>query len=1264
LLVAALLLYLTFSDLSSWRDKVARVASNAMARELTIAGEFEVDLGIVTRVHATELSLANTRWGSEPVMASIDRLDGEINLWELLSGSIHLPSVDIEGGRAIFESDAEAGSNWRLGKGDDTEDDSGDAGPVRLRIDRIRGRHVELIFGASGGGDPVELIVDSVDSTGDAEGMHRLTGGGSIRGTDFTLAGRFGSFEELINLEPFDHDLQATLGSTEMKSAGTIGRIASLGDLDFKAEATIPDPTEIYRFLGLSYRFSQPLTIRADATTSAGITDFTLNAEGEAADFSAKGTIDSVLSPGNLDVQIGFSGPDIRPVAALAGISDLEMKPFNLEGHLTWRGFPIVVSDLEIRVGENWIAADGRLGESPLMLETDFRFEGAGPDVAEVASLAGLRMPHDVYEIDCHLLRVENGLQIEDVRAKIGPTRLTTTGFIGDPPEYANTDLIFEVQGPNLAHYRLSLGIDLPSVPFTIGGRLAEGDQSIALHDVKAKIGSGNIEVNGQMTTVPGMIGTDLAIVAHGRDLSLVGSLTGIHGFPAVPFRVEGETSVTARGYGLRKITARVDDIDLAVDGLVTNNRDLVGTKLAIEATGGDLSNIDTLVPTLNLPPETFRVKGELKILESGLGLEGVDFALGSATGSVDGIIGVPSNQNPIELQVTAQGPSLAVVESLIPSVRVPAVGFSTVGGVSFRNGHLDLNDMTVKLAENTLSFDGTVVPGDGLIGSEMRASIEGNNLDDLARLVETSIATDIPTLPERAFTVDGAVAIDETGYHLSSLDLSLGEATISITGVIGRWPDFYGSEIDVEADGPDASLIAAATGITVAVAPFHLTGRIARPESGLRFDGVSARLGEYRIKLDGDLGRLPKLIGTSLVVNAEGPDLELIREIFDLEKLPSRRFSVAGHFEGNPQRFKTNALEIRFGDSDVSGDLHVAFEDRPKFIGRLKSRHLRPGDLLPRGEGAAKPENEDHPSAETRATGFLISDTPFDLTVLDVVDIDLDWNIGKLEIFHDGDRNVALSMLLEDGRLDVDRFEGTGRLGATVRGSASLRPVAAGHRLEAEFHLENGMLNLAGDDADPSQYTPVDVHLDVDLTGRSVHEMTASANGRITVNVAGGVLEKGIIDLISADVLVTLLNALNPFAKDDTHTRLNCAVLVASFENGVMTLDPAAIQTDKVTVLGDGVIDFKTERLKLDWITKPRKGIGISASMFTNPYIRLGGTMSKPAIEMKPAEALATTGVAVATMGISLVAKGMLDRITAEKKVCKKAMKKLRKME
>jgi hypothetical protein len=114
------------------------------------------------------------------------------------------------------------------------------------------------------------------------------------------------------------------------------------------------------------------------------------------------------------------------------------------------------------------------------------------------------------------------------------------------------------------------------------------------------------------------------------------------------------------------------------------------------------------------------------------------------------------------------------------------------------------------------------------------------------------------------------------------------------------------------------------------------------------------------------------------------------------------------------------------------------------------------------------------------------------------------------------------------------------------------------------------------------------------------------------------------------------------------------------SFTDGLATLEPMAFQSDKMTLLGDGKVDFRTEKLNLQWITKPRKGIGISASMITNPYIKLGGTLANPAIELKPLEAVTSTGVAVATLGVSLVAKGMFDRITAEKKVCKHALEEI----
>jgi hypothetical protein len=154
--------------------------------------------------------------------------------------------------------------------------------------------------------------------------------------------------------------------------------------------------------------------------------------------------------------------------------------------------------------------------------------------------------------------------------------------------------------------------------------------------------------------------------------------------------------------------------------------------------------------------------------------------------------------------------------------------------------------------------------------------------------------------------------------------------------------------------------------------------------------------------------------------------------------------------------------------------------------------------------------------------------------------------------------------------------------------------------------------------------------------------------------------MDNQILDLVTADILLTLLTAFNPFAKEDAATELQCGVALVSIEDGLAILEPMVLQSDKMTMLGKGKIDFGTEKLSLDWVTKPRKGIGVSASMITNPYIKLGGTLSNPSVQLKGVQAVASTSVAVATLGLSVLAKGMLDRITAEKKVCKQALEEI----
>jgi hypothetical protein len=99
-------------------------------------------------------------------------------------------------------------------------------------------------------------------------------------------------------------------------------------------------------------------------------------------------------------------------------------------------------------------------------------------------------------------------------------------------------------------------------------------------------------------------------------------------------------------------------------------------------------------------------------------------------------------------------------------------------------------------------------------------------------------------------------------------------------------------------------------------------------------------------------------------------------------------------------------------------------------------------------------------------------------------------------------------------------------------------------------------------------------------------------------------------------------------------------------------------LRTDRMTLTGYGGIDFETEEIDLTWTLKERKGIGVSAGEIANSYIALGGTLASPRIDLKPLQALTSTAAAVATAGATTLARGMWDRITADRKVCAHAMK------
>ena len=84
------------------------------------------------------------------------------------------------------------------------------------------------------------------------------------------------------------------------------------------------------------------------------------------------------------------------------------------------------------------------------------------------------------------------------------------------------------------------------------------------------------------------------------------------------------------------------------------------------------------------------------------------------------------------------------------------------------------------------------------------------------------------------------------------------------------------------------------------------------------------------------------------------------------------------------------------------------------------------------------------------------------------------------------------------------------------------------------------------------------------------------------------------------------------------------------------------------------GRVNFKNEKLDLAMRAAPREGLGISLGGVANSFLRLGGTLQNPRLQIDPTSSVTTTGAAVATGGLSLLAQGLWNRVRASADICK----------
>jgi uncharacterized protein involved in outer membrane biogenesis len=254
LLAVGGLLYYVSTD--NFRSMVAERAGAAAGRGIKINGDLKIDWGRTTRVVVNQLEIGNVDWGSEPVMASAERIDFTIRLTSLLHGATVLPEVTLIRPKLLLERDKKGQSNWQFSQNPEAATAAQAVTPNNRFQFPVIGRLV-VRDGIVSYRDPAnDININSKvnTATGTATGKEevRLDGNGTFAGKPFRLDLVGGSLLQLRDTsEPYPIRVEAHIGKTKGMVDGTMQDPVKFTGVDLRLDLAGEDLAQLFPIFGI-----------------------------------------------------------------------------------------------------------------------------------------------------------------------------------------------------------------------------------------------------------------------------------------------------------------------------------------------------------------------------------------------------------------------------------------------------------------------------------------------------------------------------------------------------------------------------------------------------------------------------------------------------------------------------------------------------------------------------------------------------------------------------------------------------------------------------------------------------------------------------------------------------------------------------------------------------------------------------------------------------------------------------------------------------
>jgi len=1180
---------------------VERIVTVLIDRPFILEGDFEAELGRHITVRVDGIKIGNGVWSSEPYMLTVDQPYAALDLWALTRGQILIRDAKVKSGRLLFELSPEGKLNWELGE---DSPDKEPAGPrlqsIPLLIEQADINDVHITLDLPAFEQSLEIQVDSAKLINGDNDVLGLVIAGSINEKPVNISGHIGPFTTLIVGGAVDFDLDVDLHTFELDAKGHIDDLVEPKQPEFELVLKGPEAAEFTSLLGLPEVTQGPVALQASMRLVAD--EFKVNVNGDFGEFhiDLTATLQALNTIDGLKLDVDASGPDLSVPAALIGLGQLPQEAYQLTGQVEESNGQLIIRMMSLEAGANYAYLDGVIPQFPKLAGATLKASVKGSNYLkfrEILRLAeGPSLP-EAFEIDAALQPGDGGQQTVNVTGRVGEINGQVNGTLGALPDFHGTRFDFELTGPDTKKVAEAFGVPgIISAPFDARGNVEMTPEGIQFRNTTAQVGRNRLEIDGLLGYVPLAADTNIDLRYVGDNLDEVMAMAGMpEVFPEVDYDVSARLIAVKDGIQVR-MQASVGSADITASGIVNVTEPLQGTDLRISAKTPEL---------LEFIPQAYR-----------------DYP-------------------------------------------IPGGAFEVSGRVRTTAGGLRLDRIEASLGTIDLELSGTVGLQDSLAGTDLEISVSGTNL---AAAVPTKIGQDLD-LPHSPFSLSGEVALSDSNLFVRRLKYTAAKGSITGNIELMRADPMSEGRFALEAKGPNFDAFVPNT-LTYepAALPFDITVRGAWNPDQVLLEDISAKIGSASIDIVGVIDRPPDVQATSVVLKADGPSLASLGSI-NGKRLPDKAFDLHATLDGNQNVLRIERMTAHLGDSDLTGQFFIDLTEKPTVIIKFDSKFLDlgqfmddPVDAFTEAMAAAidaelvDQESGAEPTDAAKDGSRLIPDLTVPIEALNRLNLSLHIDAGEVIFSETKVSKFDADVTLEDGKIDVDRFSANTAQG-NFHAIMTLDTQADPPELSVSLVGSNMAFGFGGVDADATiNYPLISVALDLKSTGTGSREIAANLNGYVDMISKPGQMPNSIILNIFGDFLNQLLVSINPFMKKEPYTGVVCGAYFIDVNDGIVSIDPGAVmQTDKMNIFASGVIDLNTEKLNVKINTAVRKGIGVSAGGLVNPFIRIRGTMANPRLVLDAKGIVVEGGVAVATLGLSIVAKSMYGRWFASKDPCGK---------